>query len=78
MNRGSMNMENRRGVARRDLILAYILQYQQQNGFPPSVSEISTEVGSVRSNVHHHLRVLSKEGRLTSTSGFARSWVVKH
>ena len=73
-----MNMGNRAGVDRRDLILSYILQYQQENGFSPSVSEISTEVGSVRSNIHHHLRVLSQEGRLTSKSGFARSWVVKH
>lgn len=73
-----MQKEQQRGMDRRDLILAFILQYQQQNGFPPSVSEISAEVGTVRSNIHHHLRVLSKEGRLTSKNGYARSWVVQH
>jgi SOS-response transcriptional repressor LexA len=73
-----MEIEHRtKGQNRRETILAYILEYQHQNGFSPSVGEISEEIGSVRSNIHHHLRVLSVEGRLTSKPKAARSWVVR-
>ena len=72
-----MDREHKRGRTRRDAIVSYIVEYQQREGFAPSISEITDEVGTVRSNVHHHLRVLQDEGRLSSKPGHARSWVVR-
>jgi len=73
-----MGTEYFRGKTRRDAIVEYISEYQQQQGYAPSISEITKAVGSVRSNVHHHLHVLQQEGRLTAKPGIARSWVVRH
>lgn len=65
------------GVDRRQAIINYISEYQQEHGYAPSITEISESTGTVRSNVHHHLNALRKEGRLTSHAHIARSWVVK-
>lgn len=65
------------GRYRRDQILDYIKLYHDQHGYPPSVGEIAQEMGTVRSNAHHHLRQLVKEGRLTYSPHVARSWVVQ-
>jgi SOS-response transcriptional repressor LexA len=69
-------IEHRTGVARRDAIISYISEYSEERGFAPSVTEIAAHVGTVRSNIHHHLVVLRDEGRLTFHPGIARSWVV--
>ena len=66
------------GVAQRKLILEFVDAYHRKNGFAPSITEISAEVGTVRSNVHRHLHILEQEGRLTSRVNMTRSWVVKH
>ncbi len=65
-----------RGVTRRDAIWQFIYSYRNQHGYAPSITEIAQETGTARSNVHHHLTTLQKEGRLTYSPNIARSWVV--
>lgn len=65
-----------RGETRRDAIWDYIYDYRLQHGYAPSITEIARETGTARSNVHHHLTKLQKEGRLTFSPHIARSWVV--
>ena len=69
-------MTQTRGNTKRDAIVEYIYEYRVQNGYAPSVTEIAEHVGTVRSNIHHHLRLLQQEGRLTAHPHIARSWVV--
>lgn len=70
-------MEYRNGSERRDLILQFITKYQKEHGFAPSVSEITSEIGTARSNIHYHLSVLQQEGRIAAQPHTARSWVVR-
>lgn len=65
------------GAGKREDIVLFITDYQKKNGYAPSISEIAAETGTARSNVHHHLVALQKEGRVTFTSHVARSWVVR-
>ena len=63
-----------RGINRRDHLLMFIFDYRQANGYSPSVSEMAQELGTVRSNVHYHLRELQEAGLIEYTRGVARSW----
>ena len=65
-----------KGEQKRDRIAEYIFRYREQHGYAPSITEIADEMGTVRSNVHRHLSLLQREGRITSTPHVARSWVV--
>ncbi len=69
-------VNNLRGIHRRKYILDFIYEFQSHNGYAPSVREISQEVGTVPSNVHHHLRVLESEGVIARTPGIARSYTI--
>lgn len=60
---------------RRDLLLAFIREYQRDNGYPPSVREMTTAIGlSSTSATHHHLKALVEDGLLLATHGRVRSW----
>ena len=51
-----------------DLILAFVNQFVQENGFAPSVREIGAAVGlSSTASVSYHLQQLQKKGMLQST-----------
>ncbi len=73
---GATRTKQRRGLERRRYILDFVAEYQHHNGYAPSVREISQEVGTVPSNVHHHLRVLEEEGVIARTPGIARSYTI--
>ena len=63
-----------RGINRRDQLLLFIADYRAGHGYSPSVSEIAKELGTVRSNVHYHLRELQEARLIEYTRGVARSW----
>ncbi len=47
-------------------ILSFIREYIEKSGFSPTYREISKGVGlSSTSTIHHYIRKLKKEGRLT-------------
>lgn len=68
-------MKNR-GRTRRSSILEFIREYEALNGYAPSVGEIAQSLGTVKSNVFHHLIEMEREGTLRHTPGRARSWQV--
>ena len=51
----------------RERILSFVQSYQETHGFSPTVREIgeAVELASPATVVHHHLRVLQQQGRLT-------------
>lgn len=69
-------MITRKGDTKRDTIAQYIYDYRVEHGYAPSITEIAKATGTVRSNVHRHLSLLQREGRITSSPHVARSWVV--
>ncbi|MBX5466748.1 MAG: transcriptional repressor LexA [Firmicutes bacterium] len=64
-----------RGEARREQILAFIAQFVQRHGYPPSLREIGRGVG-IRSvgTVARHLAILEAAGRLSHVPSRRRSW----
>lgn len=62
------------GVERRKAIFAFIKDFIKENGYGPSVDEITEGVG-VRSKtaVRHHLAKLMDQGVVTATPGKYRS-----
>jgi len=60
-----MGHRTKRGDATREIILEFVRKYRDQQGYPPSLLEISQAVGTVKSNVVMHLRTLRADGRVT-------------
>jgi repressor LexA len=59
---------------RRRLILDFIVQHSQDNGYPPTVREIGAHVGlSSSSSVHFHLKVLEQAGYLKRHASLTRA-----
>jgi len=63
-----------RGKIRRADISLFISAYRGKNGYYPSVGEIAVGLNTMKSNIHHHLLKMEKEGTLKHTPGIARSW----
>ena len=54
-------------------VVAYILSYRQQNGFPPTVREIGAALGyKSPNNVRQHLRLIEQKGFIRLLPGKAR------
>lgn len=55
-------------------ILNYIVTFQEQTGYPPSVREIASHMGlKSPSTVHAHLQALKEAGMIASTPGKIRA-----
>lgn len=65
-----------KGEDRRRRLAYFIADYTKEYGYPPSVSDMAEILNTVKSNVHHHLRLLEDAGVLSHVPGRARSWVV--
>lgn len=65
----------REGVTRTKLnVLAGIDGFIQENGYSPSIRELSSQLGiKSHSSVHFHLEVLEREGFISRHPGRARS-----
>lgn len=57
----------------RDRILAFIADYVEERGYPPSLREIGRSVGRSPQSVMLHLDGLVAVGRLTRAPGIPRS-----
>lgn len=58
----------------RDNIVTFILDYTEENGYPPTVREIGKGVGlSSTSTVQFHLDALMYQGVLTAEKGKPRT-----
>ena len=44
------------------MLMDYVRAFQRRNGYPPSRSEISRELGMTEANVHHHLSQMTLKG----------------
>lgn len=65
------------GECNRRAILESIKTFTEKNGYPPSVREITKDVGlGSISTASYHLKRLEKDGLLSHTKGTARSWHV--
>lgn len=66
--------DQRRPSRRQRDILAFIRDFQQKRGFPPSIREIGEGVGlSSSSTVHSHLQQLSRKGYVQLNKSKPRS-----
>jgi repressor LexA len=63
---------SQRGIEARFEILDYITWYINVHGYPPTVRELSREVGLSVAGVHYHLGVLAADHRIERTPGVAR------
>ncbi|MFT4861251.1 MAG: repressor LexA [Pseudohongiellaceae bacterium] len=60
-------------TARQEEILAYIKDYLQETGFPPTRSEIATKMGYRSANAaEEHLRALARKGAIEIQPGTSR------
>ena len=60
-------------TARQEEILAYIKDYLQETGFPPTRSEIATKIGYRSPNAaEEHLRALARKGAIEMQPGTSR------
>jgi repressor LexA len=60
-------------TARQEEILAYIKDYLQETGFPPTRSEIATKMGYRSPNAaEEHLRALARKGAIEMQPGTSR------
>jgi repressor LexA len=60
-------------TARQGEILAYIKDYLQETGFPPTRSEIATKMGYASPNAaEEHLRALARKGAIEMQPGTSR------
>ena len=61
----------------RDRILAFVVQYIKERGFPPAVRDIMSGASiSSTSVVSYNLKKLAEAGRISMTPGITRSIVV--
>jgi len=63
---------NSRGIEARSLICDYIAWHVANRGYPPTIRDISNEIGLSVAGVHYHLRVLTEMGVIEHTPGVAR------
>lgn len=62
------------GKARRKEIVAFVRSFTKQNGYSPSVQEITEAVGLASgSTTRYHLELLAMEGRITMVPTINRS-----
>ena len=56
-------------------VLGELIEYQQENGYPPTVRELARRL-SLRSpaTVHSHLESLERQGLVWRTRGHSRGW----
>ena len=60
-------------------IMDYIIAFQSQHGYPPSVREIGAAVGlKSPSTVHFHLKGLEAAGLITKAEGKTRAITIAH
>jgi len=60
-------------TTRQEQILAYIREYMQETGFPPTRSEIAQEMGFASPNAaEEHLRALARKGAIEMLPGTSR------
>lgn len=57
----------------RDAILQFIKDFIAKNGYPPTLAEIGTEYGIVKSDVSYHLNILRTDGKIDWHSNKART-----
>ena len=72
-----MKMSNNlaeQGVARRQEILDFIIQFITENGYSPSVREIKDAIGIGSMNtLHSHLKTLESQGKIKMKPGQSRT-----
>ena len=65
------------GIARRQEILDFIIQFITENGYSPSFKEIKDKIHLCSSStIYQHLRVLERQGIITMKSGQPRTIAV--
>lgn len=57
----------------RDAILQFIKDFIAKNGYPPTLLEIGTQYGIVKSDVSYHLNILRSEKKIDWHSNKART-----
>jgi repressor LexA len=60
-------------MACRQRILDFISDFLAAHHYPPTVAEIATGTGKVKSVVQHHLNRLERDGQITRTRRSPRS-----
>ena len=62
------------GMATRQRIYDFLVEYITKNGYSPSYLEIADGTGlKAKSRVHHHLSVLEDMGKIHTQNGKART-----
>ena len=65
------------GIARRQEILDFIIQFITENGYSPSFKEIKDKIRLCSSSsIYQHLRVLERQGKITMQPGHPRTIAV--
>ncbi len=60
-------------------VLHFIIQYREENGFPPTVREIAENLGyKSANNVRQHLRLIERKGFIRILQGRARGLEIVH
>lgn len=54
-------------------MISAIRTIQSREGIPPSLDDIGTELGIDRSTVHQHIKLIKRQGYLTTREGKYRS-----
>lgn len=66
-------MTNAELTAEQQRVLTFVVDYQRNSGFPPTVREIAAALGyKSPNNVRQHLRLIAQKGHLKRMSGKAR------
>lgn len=60
----------------RDAVLGAIRTFHASHGYAPSIGDLVAAAGINRSTVHHHLRILRREGKIAWTKGASRTITV--
>ncbi len=69
---------SKKGEDKQQKILAFVNEYMNENGYPPSIREICKGVGlSSTSTVHAHLETLKKNGLLEKADSKSRGLRIK-
>lgn len=58
---------------KRAAILAYIVHYQAEAGYPPTILEIAGALGMSKTGVHYHLEVMEAAGIIERKGHSARA-----
>ena len=66
-----------RGIERREAIMNFIVEFQKENGFPPTIQEIAERVGLASPNAtRNHLQRLQHDGWIRLSPRKGRSIVL--